>query len=280
MNATPIVLDVLLALALLWPAARYGRAMFHRGVRLGAAVDVSSAPGLIALSFAFIIANPILLSVRSYPAWSWYLPVIVEYWNVPALWLVNVATIAFAFGAIFTLALLSRSPYRWFLPVVCAALLGGAEHLFRSSALVSVPELARPQISEGGVIMQTSGSSCAAVACANIAGLLGTPKSEADMVALLGTTVAGTSPGQVVYGMRELGFSCKKRMIPDRDITRIRPPAVVFVNLSTEIDGHAVALMRVKDGRAEIWDPSFGKSLREPNDFAKTWGGRAVEISR
>ncbi|MFA6244824.1 MAG: hypothetical protein WC655_28025, partial [Candidatus Hydrogenedentales bacterium] len=146
MNATPIALDVLLALALLWPAARYGRTMFHRGVRLGARVDASSAPGLIALSFAFIVTNLTLLSVRSYPAWSWYLPVIVEYWNVPALWLVNVATIAFAFGAIFVLALLSRSPYRWFLPIVCVVLLGGAEYLFRSSVLVSVPELARPQV--------------------------------------------------------------------------------------------------------------------------------------
>jgi hypothetical protein len=80
--------------------------------------------------------------------------------------------------------------------------------------------------------------------------------------------------------MRGLGFSCKKRMIPERDITRIHPPAVVFVNLSTEIDGHAAAFIRMKDGLAEIWDPSFGKSMRKPNDFAKTWGGRAVEISR
>lgn len=269
----------MIALLVVWPAVRYGNVLYRRGVRLSGKVEVSSAPGLLVLCLVFFATNVLLLKARSYPAISWYLPGSVEYWSVPGLWTINLATIVFMFVAVFTLAARTKSKLRWFVPFFGVCVLAVAETVFQGSPLVRPPELGSPRLGKDGVIMQSNGSTCAAAACANIAGYLGKPKTEAEMVALLGTTDAGTSPAQVVYGMSALGFQCRKHRVPDGDISRIRPPAVIFVHAGTEADGHAAAYIRMEDGRAEIWDPSSGKALHDPKEFVKKWGGRAVEIS-
>jgi hypothetical protein len=59
--------------------------------------------------------------------------------------------------------------------------------------------------------------------------------------------------------MRKLGFLCTKRYILDRDVSRLHAPAMLLVDLVGQVDGHAVAYMGQKDGKAEIWDPAGGK---------------------
>jgi len=228
----------------------------------------------------FLFANVLLLSVRSYPTLSWYLPVAVEYYSVPGLWLINVASMTFAFAAIVTLGYVIRHPARWVLLLACIGIVAMVEYRFRTSPLILPPEVRQERIGEDGVVRQTSGATCAAATCANVARMLGIHATEGELVALLGTTEAGTTPAQIVYAMHGLGFACTKRYVRDRDITKVKAPAVLFVMAVTEVDGHVVALAKVAVGQAEIWDPSAGKMLISVQELPKRWGGRAIEIGR
>ncbi|MBM3289600.1 MAG: hypothetical protein FJY92_05565 [Candidatus Hydrogenedentes bacterium] len=280
MNETHPLLDALLVASLLWPGTAYGRRLAQRGLRLTGAVDMRMARGLVALAATFIVSNLLLLSIRSYPAVSWYLPVSIEYCATPGLFLLNIASMTFAFSAVSALAFSHRHPARWFVPLACIGVFAIVEFQFRTSPLVRPPEVRDERTGAGGVVLQTSGATCGAAACASVTRLLGAPKTEREMAALLGTTEAGTSPAQIVVAMRGLGFTCTKRYVPERDLSQVRAPAILFVAIGTEVDAHAVALANVTGSTAAIWDPSGGKHDVDVRDFSTRWGGRAIEIAK
>ena len=68
------------------------------------------------------------------------------------------------------------------------------------------PPLRAPRQSSDGVVLQSSGVTCAPAAAANISTLLGRPVTEAELVDRFGTRLDGTTPAQVAYGMGRLGF--------------------------------------------------------------------------
>ena len=280
MNGTHLVVDFLLAMAMVPLGLYYGRALAIKGLRLGGSIDMRSARLLFALILTFVFSNLSLLMSRSYPAFSWYLPVAVEYYATPGLMLLNIASLAFVSSAASALAFQTKSSMRWILPLVCVGLFAVVEYKFRTSALMAEPTIGQEKIGDGGVVLQTGAATCGAAACASAARLLGLQKTELEMVRLLGTTEAGTSPAQIVYAMRELGFVCSKRTISDADVSRVKPPAILFVAVGNEIDGHAVALARVQDGPAEIWDPRYGLTRYTVESLKQHWGGRAIEISK
>ncbi len=131
---------------------------------------------------------------------------------------------------------------------------------------------------DGSMILQSNPSTCVAATAANIANHFGIEESEADMVRILGTTAQGTSPGQVVHGMTELGLTCQ--VVTTSDVLRVKPPAMLFVDSQQGVETHAVALMQVKRGRAFIWDPSFGMAWLYPRSVARVWHGHAIQFSR
>ncbi|MDZ4858923.1 MAG: cysteine peptidase family C39 domain-containing protein [Candidatus Hydrogenedentes bacterium] len=280
MNAPHIAFDILIALGLIAPGIIHGQSLRKRGVSLRGAVKLRTVRLLVILFTVFFFSNVLILSIRNYPPLSWYLPLLVEYYATPALWMLNVAIMVFAFSALSTLAIMSKPSLGWMLPLLCVGVLLLTEHRFRTSPLATAPELSIHRETADGVILQTSGATCGAAACANVARLLGVTITEREMATLLGTTEAGTSPGQIIRAMQKLGFRCTKAKAADNDIMRLNPPAILFVNIGDEIDNHVVTLAQVTDDQAEVWDPSSGKKLLSSNEFAPRWGGRAIEFSK
>jgi hypothetical protein len=203
----------------------------------------------------------------------------MEYWSVPMVWLATVGTVAFGCGAVGRL-LLRQESRLWTVPLLAAlAVFAAGEYGLDHTYFLQPPPLGPPKIDAEGVVWQSSGVTCAAAACANLARFYGIEKSEKDMVDLLGTTADGTTASQVVYGMRRLGFRCVKRRIGDADISRLDTPAVLFITFGDMPLGHAVAYVGLREGLAEIRDPAGGTRFVSPEDLRQSWLGHAVVVT-
>ncbi len=258
----------------------HGRTLYRRGVRLFSRDLPRQASLLVGVGLGFVLLNALYLPVKQYPASAWYLPVAVEYYGDVATWIADLLVMAFLSGAVLSVAMLERHVLYRGLLVAVAALLGTAMFVYHTFQSGVPPELYAARRSPDGVILQTNGSTCAAAACANISTVLGVPKSEREMVELLGTMDDGTSNAEVIHGMRRLGFICSKRYVRDRDPSRLLAPAMLIVDLVGQPDGHAVVYMGQKDGKAEIWDPTGGKRLLDTEQLRGWWRGRAIEVRR
>ncbi len=280
MQPLPAIIDMPVAALGLALGLAHGRTLFHRGVRLASRNLPQQARLLVCVGLGFAALNVVYLPVKNTPAAAWFLPVAVEYYGDVVTWVVDLLVMGFLSGAACAVAVLERHLLRWALPVAVAALLGTAMFTYHTFKGGVPPELRAPRISADGVILQTNGSTCAAAACANIATVLGMPKTEKEMVALLETAEDGTSNAEVILGLRKLGFRCVKRYMYDRDASRLHVPAMLVVDLVGQSDGHAVAYMGQKDGKAEIWDPSGGKKWVSAGELRAFWRGRAIEVWR
>ncbi len=145
------------------------------------------------------------------------------------------------------------------------------------------------EIDKDGVIRQTRSYSCAPAACANLLKKLGKTTTEQDMAEFLGTTVKGTTPAQIFYGLSKMGFECTlKEIQPKHDPSteetycryeEITPPAILFVDDPTAgPEGHAVLYWKNdKHGNAIILDSLHGQWKWEPLSLGKVWRGHAIE---
>ena len=276
----PVLMDVPIAALGLVLGLAHGRTLFRHGVRLSSRDLPRKARLLMFVGLGFVMLNLIYLPAKNNPVTAWYLPVPVEYYGYTVTWMADMFIMAFMAGTAIAVAVLERHLLRWALPAVSASLLCTAAFTYHTFHSGTRPELQRARLSPDGMILQTNGSTCAAAACANIATFLGVPKSEKEMVEILGTRDDGTSNAEVVHGMRRLGFKCTKRYIRDRDASRLHAPAMLLVDLVGQVDGHAVAYMGQKDGKAEIWDPTGGKRWLSAEELRVRWRGRAIEVGR
>ena len=272
--------DLLIVGAFFFLGMPYGRTLFKRGLRLSASDLSRQARLLVWLGVGFVLTNMVFLPIKQYPASAWFLPVPVEYYGVEVVWAADLAVISFLFGTVTAVALSERHFLGWILPMAAAMVLGAVIYTYHAAHRTTPLELRSARVAPDGTILQTNGSTCAAAACANIATALGVPKTEKDMVALFGTGDEGASNAEVIFGMRALGFHCAKRYVRDRDASRVHAPAMLLVDLVGQSDGHAVAYMGQKDGKAEIWDPTGGKRWLTPEELRALWRGRAIEVRR
>ncbi len=280
MQPLPAIADVFVAVLGLLIGLAHGRALFVRGVRLSSTDLPRRARLLVMVGLGFIALNMIYLPIRHNPASAWFVPVLFEYYGDVGAWMVDLAVVTFLSGATMAVAALERHLLRWALPMVVTALVSTAVYTYHTFYTAVPPELHEARFSSDGVILQTSGSSCAAAACANVSSFYGVPRSEKEMAVLLGTTEDGTSDAQMVLGMQGLGFRCVKRYIRDRDASRLHAPSLLMVDLVGAVDGHVVAYMGQKDGKAEIWDPTGGKSWLGAEELRALWRGRSIEVWR
>ena len=162
-------------------------------------------------------------------------------------------------------------------PCIALLLLAGFNVTAWQNLCPDPPPLREPRHSSDGVILQSSGVTCAPAAAANISTSLGRPMTEAELVDRFGTKPDGTTPAQVAYGMGRLGFLWVKRTVPDRRIEALTPPAMLFVSA----DAHAVAFVGMTNGGlAVILDPLGGRKLWRPETLAEIWAGHAIEFRR
>lgn len=280
MGPLPVYADLLMAV--LWAAlgAAYAYRLFQKGVRLNAPDTPRRAKWLVIAGLGFIFGNAVFLPLKEFPSIAWYLPIPVEYCLTPLGWAVELSLMTFAIAGISTLGFLEHHRARWVLIAMSLLIFISAKILFQAYAQDVPPDTGNQRKSADGLLLQTTGSTCAPTACANVARFFGKDTNEKEMVALLGTKDHGTSPAQIIYGMQKLGLACKKRYIHNKDIAQLHPPAILLVNWSIEVDGHVVVYNGLVDGEAEIWDPVSGKILMERDALNKKWHGRAIEISK
>ncbi len=279
MPPLPIFVDIALALIFLLVGVLYGRRIFRGGMRLAASDAPQKARILVSIAMIFVFGNVAAAALKNYPAIAWYLPPPVEYGLLPLGWGIDVPMMSFTLAAIVTVAFLERHRARWLLAALGITALVAADSAFHHSAFAMIPRLREPHVVDG-IIRQTNNSTCAAATCANIARRLGKDADESSMVALLGTTEDGTSPAQMIYGLRRIGLHAKKRYLHNRDATKLAAPAVLLMPVGGEEDAHAIAYMGQADGMMQLWDPVAGLRPMTKEELAVIWPGRALEISK
>ncbi len=260
MGPSPIYVDILLALFVAGLGAAYAHRLFRKGVRLNAPDAPRQAKGLVVAGLGFIFGNAVFLPLKEFPSVAWYLPILIEYYLTPLGWSIELSLMTFAIAGISMLSFLEHHRARWILIGMSLVFFICAESLFQNYARDVVPDMGNQRVSPDGLLLQTTGSTCAPTACANVARFFGKEIGEKEMAELLGTKEHGTSPAQIIHGMRKLGFACKKRHIRNNDLAQLHAPAILLVNWSNEVDGHVVVYNGMKDGKAEIWDPVSGKN--------------------
>lgn len=280
MKPLPVPVDAVVLMVGMVLGALYGRRLYRRGLRLSTKTKARQAgalavfcPAAITLCLAFMIAE-------NHPRVFWYLPPTVDYYGIGMAWAVIVLTVGLTFGVAGYLIWKKTPRILWAVLIGCAVVFAVGEWAIQQNMWFKQPAVEHSRIDEDGMVRQTSAVTCAAAACANIMRAYGLQKTEREMVEALGTTESGTSTGQVIYGMRRLGFECRKRRIKNGDFTQLAAPALLFVTGGQVPLGHAVSYMGQKDGKADIWDPPHGKKLMSREELTEIWLGHAVEISK
>ena len=278
MNEIPIWLSlVAVAVASLLGFA-YGKRLHARGFDIAARIRVSDCPLIPVALLLFVAVHVGTSTLLGKPQIAWPLPVFIEYHLTTALWVLKVAFVTFGMSSVTVAGFLQGHSSRWTLLIFSIAAVVTVEGLARQSAR---PNLGVIEARESeGVILQTNPSTCAAASVANVARHFGIDTTEARMVELLHTTWAGTSPAQIVYGLRALGLEARKVQYLDRDLAKVNPPAVLLVDVAEEPDAHAVAYMARKGDLFEIWDPSGGRRDDPLDTIQQRWRGRAIEVSQ
>lgn len=256
----------------------YGSKLHTRGIKIGGSMRVSQIPLLPLAMLAFVVVLITHNVVLNTPRIGWYLPVVVEYYIQPFMWALQLLFVLFSLISVWTLAHLTQHRFAnlflMFLVVVGLTVEGLLR--FHSAAHLTL----RAPIIANGMIFQSTASTCAAASCANLVTRFGMQRSEAEMVELLNTTWQGTSPSQIVYGLRKLGLESEKVTVDPGRIDLVTPPAILLVDNGDQRDGHAVALMTIQNGIAEIWDPSNGIRFFTPDAHESRWLGHAIEVRK
>jgi predicted double-glycine peptidase len=230
--------------------------------------------------YVLIPLSLILLVVANLnrPALIWNLPLWIQYHYTALTWGGILAIFAFVFSLASAVAIRTRHRERWKIVVAATLLILVVEVIQWNYTRPIAPRL-KNIVASSGTVMQTSNASCAAASAASIARTFGIQKTEKEMAELFGTTVAGTSGAQVIYGMRKIGIASKKVEVLDSDSERLKSPAMIFIdNQFTGPESHAVAYMGVNQDKAEILDPLEGMRFLTKNQLAKIWHGRGIEF--
>ena len=276
MNEIPFWLSVLAVVLSIGPGIAYGTKLHRRGFNLSGHVKVNDCPLIPVFLVLFVLFHAATATVFKNPQIGWALPVFVEYHLTSAMWLFKTFFVTFAMTAIVTVGVRQKHVLRYAILSFAAVVLLTIEVLTRLSVQPYLGEI-RARMKDG-IVLQTTPSTCAAASAANIARHFGIDATEADMVQRLHTTWSGTAPSQIVYGLRSLGLEARKVQFPDQDLARVRPPAVLLVEVGGEPDSHAVVYMGRQGDRFEIWDPVPGRLLLTLEDVQARWGGRAIEV--
>lgn len=278
MNEIPLWLSAVAAVAAGLLSVVYGKRLHARGFSISARIRVADCPLIPAAMLLFVALHVVTSTLLGNPQFGWPLPVFIEYYLAAAMWSLKISFVAFGMGSVAAAGFLEKHPSRVSLIVLTVLAVITVEGLARYSARPHLGEILARE--SEGVILQTNPSTCAAASAANIARRFGIDATESSMAGLLHTTWAGTSPAQIVYGLRRLGLEAKKVQQPDRDLSRVTPPAILLVDVGNEPDAHAVAYMGRVGDLFEIWDPGSGRSVVPLGTIQQRWRGRAIEVSR
>jgi hypothetical protein len=132
---------------------------------------------------------------------------------------------------------------------------------------------------KNGVILQTTGVTCAPASLSNILKLYGVVLSESDAARVMRTTYFGTLVKQTIDGARRVGFSQPR--FESLTLAGISPndePMILLVKLFGEWDRHAVALLGVTSETLIIADPLKGLVRQPKIGFDREWRGAVIRM--
>jgi hypothetical protein len=238
-------------------------------------------------ALAALLAGPFLaLCAAAYfrvlmrSAWvEWHTPLLLDYYAVPGLWMLVLSALTWSMATAMGIAFHERHRGRWLLVALLPALAIPIAIAGHSVPRFEPVGLREPRISDDGIILQSSGSTCAPAVCANLAQFHGHPTTEAGMAALLGTARTGTRTAQIVHGMRKLGIHLRKRNVSLEELGQIRLPAIAFTGSRLNPDSHTVLIMASEGDAFEVWDPLHGKSVHTSEQLAPLWSGHVLEMA-
>ncbi|NJO79453.1 MAG: hypothetical protein HC827_13695 [Cyanobacteria bacterium RM1_2_2] len=134
-----------------------------------------------------------------------------------------------------------------------------------------------------GIFRQTSNSSCAPAALANVLRRWGINATESSVAKLAGTSRLGTSMPQLIVAAQGFGMNGIELSPTWEQMRRINRPGVLATWLYSETGKapHAVSLLAMTENTITIADPAFGK-LYDLNQtqFERVWRNQYVPIFR
>lgn len=276
MGVLSVCAGVLLAVGGMALGWRHGKHLHASGIRVRGRLALRDVPLLACLILVFLSGNVFFVAATQSDIAPRCLPIVIAHYQAPVRMLANMFIMAFIF------AVVAGAAYRDSKRLGAGILSLGTTIILVAHGYAARPEqpvqLGTPHLSPEGIVLQTNGASCAAAAGANVAQRFGIVTTEAAMARLMGTTDNGTTDDQIVYGLAELHLMAKRRHIADRDIRKVKAPAILLVDLVGGPNGHAVAFVGMQGEVAEIWDPAGGRSLHAVDQVRERWRGWAFEV--
>ena len=238
---------------------------------------LAELPVLAPIAIAATLA--LILLLRS-PRFAWYLPPELDLWSGIILWLLSGGVFAYLAGIGVHVAFVRRDPERGKLVFACVVILGALGFLQVRGEWPVAGHLGHQQTPEG-YVLQTSAYSCCAASLANVARHWGVPATEPQMARLAGTTCAGTSVGQAMHALQQIGLRGRKRTATIEELRRIQNPCILLVEYPGHgPDSHAVALLPSTNSTFRIIDPLAGPESWSADHLRRVWRGHAIECRR
>lgn len=134
-----------------------------------------------------------------------------------------------------------------------------------------------------GIFRQTSNSSCAPAALANVLRRWEINATESSVAKLAGTSRLGTSMPQLIVAARGFGLNGIELSPTWEQMRRINRPGVLATWLYSETGKapHAVSLLAMDAETVTIADPAFGKFYNlNQTQFERVWRNQYVPIFR
>lgn len=258
-----------------WSGARWA----HQGLALDTVLRERKR---LWLALPLVVGVLVLQAVlHVWPATIWWLPHLVQLGYAPASAGLATFVVAGLCALATRLAMAQTHPDRHKLVLAACLCVGVLGYIQWSLGRSIVGELGPPR-TRAGVVLQTTGASCAAASGANVLGALGLgPRTEREVAEAMGTTIQGTTPAQIIEGMRALGADCERFLAPDpRALGALPTPSILSVDHPTlGPDSHAVALIEATAEAVTLWDPLRGAQELDAEQLGRMWRGRGVVCS-
>ena len=236
-------------------------------------------PELLVLVPAVICGIAAMIVVRSHYQLLWYLPIWLDLISMHLIWLLSGCVFAYVFTIGLTVGMQAKHPERYKLAtatVLLGVTIGGMHIYWNLPIYASLADNRKP----GGYVMQTSSSSCAAASAANVSAFFGKAITEKEIAKLAGTTILGTSPGQIVYALKATGITAEKKTLSIKHLSSLRQPAILFIDYpGLGPDSHAVALLPTGTSKIKIIDPLSGSYDMLAERFPWKWRGHLLDCS-
>jgi hypothetical protein len=237
-------------------------------------------PELAVVVPVVVLSTLALVVLLRLPRVSWFLPPTLDLWRELILWALAGGLFAYLAGIAMHVAVVRRDAERGKLLVASVGILLALGYLQVRGTWEIAAQLGTCETPEG-YALQTSGYSCAAASMANVARTLGVPATERQMARLAGTTCTGTSAGQILHALQQVGLQGAKLTLTPDELRRQQHPCILLVAYADYgPDSHAVAFLPTTNRTFRIVDPLTGVQEWSIDRLRHVWLGHTIACAK